>query len=158
MVSNILLYPFDLAVVALSANIGVTYTRYADDLTFSSNRPDVLQRIERQIPRICTSLESPRLFLNRQKTVYASQRGSRRVTGLVLTNDGLVSIGRDKKRIIRATLHRYMSGGLPENEIASLAGMLAFVNSVEPAFLRRLAGQYGPATITELLARRGSSG
>jgi RNA-directed DNA polymerase len=158
MVSNILLYRFDLAVGALCANIGVTYTRYADDLTFSSNRPDVLQRIEKQIPRICTSLGSPRLFLNRQKTVHASQKGSRRVTGLVLTNDGLVSIGRDKKRIIRATVHRYMSGSLPENEIASLVGVLAFVNSVEPAFLRRLAGQYGSATIRDLLARRGSSG
>lgn len=157
MVSNILLYRFDLKIGALSAEMGVTYSRYADDLTFSSNRPDVLRRIENEIPRICTSLQFPKLFLNRQKTVRASKKGSRRVTGLVLTNDGLVSIGRDKKRKIRATIHRYIYGGLLEEEVASLAGILAFVNSVEPAFLHRLAEQYGPTVIRDLLARRGSS-
>jgi retron-type reverse transcriptase len=157
MVSNILLYGFDLAIGTLCTQTDVVYTRYADDLTFSTNRPGVLQRIEIQIPKICTSLKSPRLLLNRQKTVYASKRGSRRVTGLVLTNDGLVSIGRNKKRIIRATIHKYMSGGLADNEAASLAGTLAFINSVEPSFLRRLSGQYGSAVIRDLLARRGSS-
>ena len=156
MVSNILLYRFDLAAESLSAKWGVTYTRYADDLSFSSNRPDVLQRIVKQIPTICTSLDSPKLFLNRQKTVFASKKGSRRVTGLVLTNDGLVSIGRDKKRTIRATIHRYKFGSLPENEIATLAGLLAFINSVEPDFLDRLAEQYGSTTIRDLLTRRSS--
>jgi RNA-directed DNA polymerase len=157
MVSNILLYRFDLAIEGLCAGMGVIYTRYADDLTFSTNRTDVLQRIEKQIPKICTALGSPRLFLNRQKTVYASKRGSRRVTGLVLSNDGLVSIGRDKKRGIRATFHKYMSGGLADDEVAHLAGMLAFINSVEPSFLRRLSEKYGSAAVRDLLARRGSS-
>lgn len=157
MVSNIILYRFDLAIGELCADANVIYTRYADDLTFSTNRRNILQKLEKQIPKICTTIGSPRLFLNRQKTVYASKKGSRRVTGLVLSNDGVVSIGREKKRGIRATFHRYMSGGLADEEVAHLAGTLAFINSVEPSFLLRLSGKYGSAAVRDLLARRRSS-
>ena len=51
--SNILLYDFDVEVSALCAARGVTYTRYADDLTFSTDEPNVLREIEEQIPVIC---------------------------------------------------------------------------------------------------------
>jgi retron-type reverse transcriptase len=150
--SNILLYNFDIETTALCASLGLTYTRYADDLTFSTNEPKVLFEVERQIPKICTSLGSPRLFLNRGKTVHVSMKGARRVTGLILTNDGLVSIGREKKREISAGFHRYTLGRLNAEEINKLGGMLAYINSVEPIFLQRLAEKYGAAALSHLLS------
>lgn len=155
--SNILLYEFDLRVQSLCAVYEVTYTRYADDLTFSTNRRDVLQKFETEVSKICRQIRSPKLTLNAEKTVRASKKGQRRVTGLVLANDGAVSLGRDKKREIRASVHRLVIGSLNEKEAAELGGLLSFVKSVEPAFLQRLALKYGAPAISKLLRSRRSS-
>jgi RNA-directed DNA polymerase len=152
LLSNILLYNFDIETADLCANRRITYTRYADDLTFSTNEPQALFEMDRQIPKICTRLGSPRLILNRSKTVHASKKGARRVTGLILTNDGLVSIGRDKKRQISAGFHRYTRGILNTEETNELAGMIAYIKSVEPAFLVRLAEKYGTPALSRLLS------
>lgn len=150
--SNILLYDFDVAVAALCSDLGVTYTRYADDLTFSTDKPLVLREIEKQIPIICRQIESPKLTVKKSKTVHASKKGSRRVTGLVLTNDGLVSIGRERKREIRAGFHRYILGTLNLEEIRKLAGMISYIKSVEPKFLEQLARKYGVVALNTLLS------
>lgn len=153
LLSNILLYDFDLKVSAYCAERGITYTRYADDLSFSTNTPEILREIEGQVAEICRQTRPPRLVLNETKTVHASKKGPRRVTGLVLANDGLVSIGRSRKREIRAAVHRYVRGILDEKEAAELGGMLAFIKSVEPMFLRRLARTYGAAALDHLFSR-----
>jgi len=155
MLSNILLYDFDVEVAALCAEYGVTYTRYADDMTFSTNEQGVLREVEQKIPAICRRIQSPKLTVNKEKTVHASKKGARRVTGLVLTNDGLVSIGREKKRIIRATFHAYTLGKLKPEEINALAGMVAYVKSVEPKYLQQIAKKYGAMALNKLLAGRG---
>ncbi len=152
LLSNILLYNFDLKVSALCAGRGVTYTRYADDLSFSTNARGVLREIETQVGEICKKTRPPRLVLNEAKTVHASTKGLRRVTGLVLANDGVVSIGREKKRLIRARFHRYIQGALNEKEIAEFSGMLSFIKSVEPLFLERLARKYGASALNHLLS------
>ncbi len=152
LLSNILLYNFDLKISALCAERGITYTRYADDLSFSTNVPGILREIDGQVAEICKRTRPPRLTLNETKTVHASKKGLRRVTGLVLANEGLVSIGREKKRGLRARFHRYMLGGLSEKEIAEFAGMLSFVKSVEPVFLERLSRTYGADALNHLLS------
>jgi retron-type reverse transcriptase len=150
--SNILLYDFDVEVSALCSGSGVTYTRYADDLTFSTDEPLVLRNIEEQIPIICRKIKCPKLIVNKEKTVHASKKGSRRVTGLVLTNDGLISIGREKRREVRAGFHRYILGKLDANETRSLAGKVAYIKSVEPKYLETLARSYGAAALSRLLS------
>jgi RNA-directed DNA polymerase len=152
LLSNILLYNFDLKIEALCAARGVTYTRYADDLSFSTNQPGVMVQLERQVAEICTKTRPPRLKLNETKTVHASKKGLRRVTGLVLTNDGRVSMGRERKREISAGFHRYVRGLLNEQEVAQLCGLISFAKSVEPVFLQTLAKKYGAAALNHLLA------
>ena len=154
LLSNILLYDFDLAVSTLCNRNGLTYTRYADDLSFSTNVPMVLSQVDKQITEICRRIRYPRLILNEAKTVHASKKGLRRVTGLVLTNDNNVSVGRENKRKIRAAFHRYMRGLLTEPEISELAGMLAFIKSAEPMFLQRIAKTYGAPALAHLLSTR----
>ena len=160
--SNLLLYEFDRNVTEYCTSIRVTYTRYADDLSFSTNAKDVLAAVEGEIDRICRELPYPRLILNREKRVHASKATSRRVTGLVLSNEGSVSIGRERKRKLHAAVHRFKLRRLNREETARLAGMLAFVHSVEPQFLHTLARRYGRPLITELLgvnrAQRGNLG
>ena len=150
MLSNLLLYEFDRRVAAYCKPIGVIYTRYADDLTFSTNAKGVLATVEREVVHICRALPYPRLSLNREKRVHASRAGQRRVTGLVLSNDGSVSLGRERKRGLHAAVHRYKLGKLNAEETTRLAGMLAFVHSVEPRFIRVLARRYGKDVVSRL--------
>jgi RNA-directed DNA polymerase len=152
LLSNILLFNFDLKIESLCAGCGVTYTRYADDLSFSTNERLILNGLERQVEDICKKTRPPRLTLNTTKTVHASKKGLRRVTGLVLTNEGRVSLGRERKRKLSAGFHRYMRGMLTESEILELGGSISFAKSVEPIFLQQLAKKYGGAALNHLLS------
>jgi retron-type reverse transcriptase len=155
MLSNILLYDFDKKVQAFCAKKKVKYSRYADDLTFSTNLPNVLREVEVQIAEICRRMEHPRLQLNTEKTVHASRCTSRRVTGLVLANSGEVSLGHSRKRLIRAQVHHFLTGRLSPDEAVKLRGMLAFVNSAEPSFILSLKNHYGDAAIDRIVNMQG---
>lgn len=51
---------------------------------------------------------------------------------------GEVSLGRDRKRKIRAICHRHIQGQLAPGELKALEGLLAFAESIEPGFSERL--------------------
>ena len=104
--------------------------------------------------------DSPNLILNDLKTVYMSRGTRRAITGLVVTPQGGVSIGRDRKRYIRSLLHKYSAhlaaknGPMAEEELAFLSGMLAFVLDVEPELYNRLAQKYSSDVVNAALYRR----
>ncbi len=151
--SNVLMKKFDDAVSTAVASDHVIYTRYADDLTFSAARAYNLVDVEKCLRRVIKDSRYPKLRLNEEKTVFATSKYRRFVTGLILTDDGTVSLGRERKREIRAGVHQYTCGKLDPMAIEKLAGMLAFVNAVEPAFLQRLRTRYGQEIIIGI--RRG---
>jgi hypothetical protein len=141
--SNILLYEFDNAICAAMQSEQVRYTRYADDLTFSARRTGFLNHVEEKIRRVIRAIKSPSLELNEEKTVMATRKYKRVVTGLVLTNDGSVSVGHERKRAVRAGLHHAMLNRLSATQLAALSGSLAFIQSVEPGFVSRMEARYG---------------
>lgn len=145
---------FDTKLSDLVTQDEVTYTRYADDLTFSAKRTGFLTRVERMLRQTIRESASPKLTLNESKTVVATKKYKRFVTGLILTNDNKVSLGQHRKRKIRAALHYYLLGKLDVTEQVRLAGMLAFANGVEPDFLARLRAKYGNAVFQQLKSTR----
>jgi hypothetical protein len=148
--SNILMYDFDTKVCDTASRDQVKYTRYADDLTFSAKRTGFLVHVREMLQRIIRETPFPSLTINDSKTVLATRKYKRMVTGLILANDGKVSIGHRRKRQIRAAVHYQTQGKLDLAGQAQLAGMLAFVNAVEPEFLDRLKQKYGAAVISQL--------
>ena len=143
MVSNILMYEFDAAMTATVARDKVRYTRYADDLTFSAPRTGHLTVVDTALRKVLRDIPWPRLAINEEKTVLATRKYRRQVTGLILTNEGEVSLGRERKRSIRASLHYAQLGKLSDKELSYVCGMLGFVQSVEPDYLKRLEDRYG---------------
>lgn len=131
-VSNSILFDFDTDIAQFAADHKIVYTRYADDLTFSTHEPELLKEAHRKVVKTCQDLRYPVLGVNHEKTIFASTRGNRTVTGLVLTNDGKVSVGWDKKRAVRTAIHRYAMGRLSEEETSALKGYLSFLRDVEP--------------------------
>ena len=150
LVSNILMYEFDKLISERVEKHEVTYSRYADDLTFSARRTGYLTSVDPILKRTLAEIASPRLKLNEKKSVTATKKYRREVTGLILTNDNKISIGREKKRQIRATLHHFLLGRLNIDEVVKLAGHMAFVKDVEPTFYTRMQAKYGPDTLEQL--------
>jgi RNA-directed DNA polymerase len=140
--SNSVMYDFDVVVDGHCRERGIVYSRYADDLALSTNEPHVLESLTDFLRDALMRIAYPALKLNEAKTVFTSKKFRRSVTGLILANQGYVSLGRERKRVISATVHRFSVGLLNGRERAKLAGMLAFVQDVEPAFLKRLEARY----------------
>lgn len=151
--SNLLMYEFDALISAEVARDFVSYTRYADDLTFSAKRTGYLVGVEAKVRAALKEVRWPTLLINDKKTIVATKKYHRQVTGLVLTNDGDVSIGRDRKRLLRAAVHSALTSPKSDEGLRELVGMLAFVQAVEPEFIRRLERHYGLERMNEL--RRG---
>lgn len=154
LLSNAILYYFDSQVSNWCQERLITYTRYADDLTFSTKAKGVCAEIRPFLNRILKEFDSPALRLNEKKTVHSSKKFQRRVTGLILNNDGKVSLGRERKREISALIHRFRLGVLPEDDAFKLQGLLGFAADAEPSFIISMDRKYGSAVLTSLYALR----
>lgn len=151
-ISNTLLYDFDCKIVEECSRLGITYTRYADDLTFTTNNRGVLFGVPALVESICKAVEYPSLKVNSEKTVFSSKKNNRHVTGLVLTNDNKISLGHEKKRYIRSLIYRYSLGGMSNDEVLSLKGMLAFARHMEPSFFQAAIRKYGEPVISSIMS------
>jgi RNA-directed DNA polymerase len=143
LLSNALMFEFDNLIFDFCSNHNIFYTRYSDDITLSMNDKAMRSCIFEKIKSILSELKSPKLHLNTKKTVFASKAHRRLVTGLVLANNGSISLGREKKRKIRTQIHYFTLGKLSDDEMQKLQGMLSFVRDIEPDFIKRMEKKYG---------------
>jgi len=142
-VSNSLMYEFDLKLSEYCDANEIVYTRYADDLALSTNKPRELDKANEFIRELLGCITYPRIEINPEKTVFTSKKFQRQLTGLILSNEGKVSLGRDRKRSIRAMADHYRKGKLAPELHTKLKGWLAFSLSVEPDFVRSIRTMMG---------------
>ena len=86
---------------------------------------------------------SAKLTFNEGKRGLYKKGQRRMVTGLILTPTRQVSIGRERKRLISAMLHRSSRNLLNPLERSRLKGFLGFSAANEPQFLGRMREKYG---------------
>ncbi|WP_164156000.1 retron St85 family RNA-directed DNA polymerase [Sandarakinorhabdus rubra] len=151
-VSNLLMYDFDERLSKLLEGHKIVYTRYADDLTFSAPRTGNLLEVPKAIRAAMNSMSHPKLALNSQKTVLVTKRYQRNITGLILTLDGNISVGRSRKRLIRAGIDHFIRGKLDVDQTVKLAGIIAFTKGVEPTFFAKLTTRYGNDVMGKIMA------
>lgn len=149
--SNAMMFQFDSRMTDMCGKSGLRYTRYADDIFVSSKLPDQLNDIGEYIASARKGISYLSLRLNREKTVHLSKKSSRKITGLVITTDNKVSIGRDRKREIKSLVHRFILLSLLPDEIGRLKGLIAFAHDAEPEFVDRLKTKYGVHNIDRLM-------
>lgn len=150
-VSNTIMYDFDNKLTNYCRRHDIVYTRYADDLALSTSKPKVLNDAFDFVRRFCSDMPYPRLQLNDAKTVFTSKKHRRQLTGLILSNDGKPSLGREKKRLIRSMAHHFSLGELPEDQILHLRGLLAFAFSIEPLFFSSINRMIGDEAFHRLM-------
>lgn len=150
LLSNIILYQFDVILNKYCESKNIAYTRYADDMTFSMQAKDERAPIISKINTVLSKMTHPKLQLNNSKTIFSSKANKRLVTGLIISNENTVTIGRNKKRLLRAQLHHCSRGRMSINDIDKLKGALAFVKSIEPDFVEKLLQKYNIKCLDDL--------
>jgi RNA-directed DNA polymerase len=152
--SNAIMYEFDCRVNKWASDNDFAYSRYADDLTFSTNTKGNCSKIEKKLQEIVADLEHVVVVLNERKTVHLSKKFQRRVTGLIINNNDAISLGRDRKREISALIHKFSLNRLPDEDIFRLQGLLGFASDVEPDFIARMNEKYGNHLVQEIFRKR----
>ncbi|MFW1838563.1 retron St85 family RNA-directed DNA polymerase [Acinetobacter gyllenbergii] len=150
-ISNFILYELDRYLTVFCKNNFISYSRYADDLTFSSNVRNSLFKVPKVVEDKLFDLYEGEINLNHSKTVFSSKAKNRHVTGLVLTNDGKISIGRAKKRFIKHLVYRFKIGELEQSSFQYVSGYLNFIQDVEPVFLESLKFKYTEEVVNKIM-------
>ena len=156
-ISNLIGHILDIHLVRLASKNGCTYTRYADDLTFSTNKPDfpstIAKRIDGDENKWMPGKELARLVkkcgfeMNPLKTRMQYRDSRQEVTGLIVNKK--VNVRSEYRRTVRSMAHNLFTKGdfkfvhrmVDENGIAALKevagtmhqlhGMLGFIESID---------------------------
>lgn len=131
LLANVAAKRMDLRLSALAASRKVTYSRYADDLTFSSNETD----LNHIIPAVDAIIADCGYMLNRKKTLVMRSGRRQLVTGLVVNRE--LNAPREARRNLRAQLHSLkcalLNGGeFDEKSFENARGIASFAASVNP--------------------------
>ena len=102
--SNMVCRKMDEELAAAAQRIGATYTRYADDMTFSSDN-DVLRTTGSFYMQVSTIVEKYGFRLNERKTRLQRRGRRQQVTGVVVSDK--VNVTREYARQIRTLLYMW---------------------------------------------------
>lgn len=146
-ISNIVMNDFDVQITKLIVSSGkygrCVYTRYADDLVFSTDTQGACGGIFKEVSEVISNMSSPQLVLNTSKTKFGSSSGgSALVTGLKVCEDGHITIHRKQKDHVRLMLSLYSKGSLRDTDKKSLLGHLSYCRHVDPSFYSSLLRKY----------------
>jgi RNA-directed DNA polymerase len=150
--SNIMMFRLDTRLSQIATRMNVIYTRYADDITVSGQTAEDVSRFESSFITTIKNTKSPVLTMNSEKRGLYLKGQRRMVTGLILTPNGEISIGRERKRLISVMLHKIEVSTLNSRQMSYLKGMLGFSLATEPDFISRMRRKYGNDVVNRVLA------
>jgi hypothetical protein len=135
-ISNQIARTLDRRLSALCQKAGWSYTRYADDLTFSAP-PGKREDIGRFLAKVRHIVEDEGFAINEKKGRVQRAGGRQTVTGIVVNNEKL-RLPREELRRLRALLHNAKKTGLAEQNKdgiphfeAHVRGKIAYVAMID---------------------------
>ena len=133
-ITNLLCRKLDRRLAGLAKKHGFTYTRYADDLTFSGDEPKAIGKLLRSVRSI---LKEEGLTEHPTKTKVMRRSNRQEVTGVVVNHKP--TIAREEVRKLRAILHNAAKTGLEAqnreqhpNFTEAIRGRIAYICMVDP--------------------------
>lgn len=141
-ISNLVGHIMDVHLARLAQKHRIHYTRYADDLTFSTNLSTFPGAVAARLPNgdwqvgaeLAHLLKISGFLINPSKTRMQYRTSRQEVTGLVVNQK--VNVSSDYRRTVRAMVHRLFSTGQFDLEgvpgtAQQLHGMLGFVDGID---------------------------
>jgi retron-type reverse transcriptase len=142
-ISNLISRRMDARLSGIAKKLGWTYTRYADDLSFSSQSRE---RIGYLLARIRHITADEGFVVNEKKTRVLKPAARQTVTGVTVNVEP--SVSRRKRRELRAILHNAKKTGLAAQNRSRrthfgswIRGMIGFVQMVNPRQASKLREQ-----------------
>lgn len=136
MITNLICRRLDRRLNQMATDFGFCYTRYADDLTFSSSG-DSLCHISKILKRTGIIVAQEGFKINKEKTRILRKSRRQEVTGVIVNNK--LNISREKLKRFRAVLYQIEKDGLEgkhwgnsQNTLAAIQGFANFVSMVNP--------------------------
>lgn len=137
MLSNLIMKHFDDTMGVWCENNRINYTRYCDDITFSSDKP-----LYHAYSKACSLLKKMGFKPNERKTHFVANTRRQTVTGLTVNQK--VSVPTEYKRRLRQKLYYFFKYdtddfGYKNSQISyagylhSLLGQAGYVLSIEPS-------------------------
>lgn len=146
-ITNLICRRLDVRFSKLAEKENVTYSRYADDITFSIPQPEIpdnqMDHINEKIGKILgmthKTLQAEGFEVHKKKTRVLKPRHRQEITGLVVNNGG-TRIPRPWLRRLRAILHNMKKHGIKSQDrdeiglkrfYCKISGMCSYVNMVD---------------------------
>ncbi len=134
MITNIICKTLDKRINGLCQKLGITYTRYADDMSFSytGNTDDF--DIGDFLNSVNKIIEAEGFHMKKEKTHILRKNNRQYITGIVINNE---EIGVPKKwvKILKASIHnaqklKAAGGSVSNKTIQEISGKIAWLKSV----------------------------
>lgn len=158
--SNGFLFEFDSALHSFCEKHGLIYTRYSDDIIISGDNKEELLTLRDFIQELLHTHASDRLFINSEKTRITHIGNKVKILGLIITQEGNVTVDSKYKRTLESLLYFYttdkeryvdfLKKSLDGKE-HSLFGLLHYVKATDPAYIEKLQRKYGLLALRMLM-------
>ena len=133
-ITNLICENLDIKLIRLAKKHRLDYTRYADDITFSTNCADFAIKQEIFMGELIETIRSTGFAINPKKTRLQFKDSQQKVTGLIVNQK--VNVDRVYYRETKAMAHhQYKEGsfviGGEEGTLNQLEGRFAFINQID---------------------------
>lgn len=128
-IANLVTYHLDVRLNGLCSRKDIVYTRYADDLCFSSNNRAKLNAVENFIKYV---VKDEGFEINEKKTRYLSNDVKKTITGITINNDEIHVDKKFKKKIRTMIFNSIANKDYTQND--KIRGSIAYINSIEEGY------------------------
>ncbi len=154
--TNLICLRLDKRLTGLAAKLGFTYTRYADDMTFSASG-EAADKVGTLLKAVSDIVAAEGFTVHPDKTRIMRRHRRQEVTGLVV-NDG-IGVPRDTLRRFRALIHQIEKSG-PEGKSWGAGGNVLSAALGFAHFIRMVDAEKGAPLVAqaEALTKRYGTG
>lgn len=148
MLTNQMMIPIDHAISKMCHEHAphLCYTRYADDMDFSSEYSFHWTEVVAKLNEILKDWGAP-FSINSEKTHYGSTSGRNWMLGVMLNKDGKITVGHENKKTFKNSLFAFgnsIKDGNPWNleDTQHLQGVYSYYKSVEGELIDEIVEKY----------------
>ena len=133
-ITNLICQILDVKVLKLAKQYKLNYTRYADDMTFSTNDKNFLRNLDGFYERLTKLIQHEGFLINEKKTRLQYKDSKQVVTGLVVNKK--INVDRIYYKQTRAMANSLYTSGKysidnEEGTIEQLEGRFSFINQID---------------------------